>query len=190
MKNSFLKITTALTVAMFVAGCSHNSSAKPATTEAKSLGVKTVYIRSDRAPYSSNSRIAQNIKDECKLDRTLIKYIQQVAKENGMSVIVKNNIAPSDVELKVEITDAISAGNAFIGHRKFASIAGSLTKGGQSLGSFEAARRTGGGMFAGFKGSCAVLGRAVKALAQDTVKWMKNPTDKAMLGDVRLIPKR
>ncbi|NOZ91110.1 MAG: hypothetical protein GXO60_07505 [Epsilonproteobacteria bacterium] len=190
MKKNFLKTATILTLVMFITGCA-NSSAKPSstTTEAKALGTKTVYIRSDKASYSANSRIAQNIKDECKIDRTLIKYIQEVATQNGMRVVVKNDLSPDDVELKVEITDAISAGNAFIGHRKFVAIAGGLTKGGQSLGTFEAARRTGGGMFAGFKGSCAVLGRAVKALAQDTVKWMKNPKDKAMLGDVRLIPK-
>jgi len=188
MKN-LLKIATTLTVVGFIAGCSHNSAKPTNTNEAKALGVKTVYIRSDKANYSSNSRIAQNIKDECKLDRSIISYIKEAASKNGISVVVKNNIAPNEVELKVEITDAISAGNAFIGHRKFASIAGSLTKGGQSLGSFEAARRTGGGMFGGFKGSCAVLARAVKVLGQDTVRWMKKPSDKAMLGDVRLIPK-
>jgi len=183
-----LKITTALTLVMFVSGCSHGS-AKPTAQNAKALGVKTVYIRSDKANYSSNSRIAQNIKNECKLDTSLISYIKQAATENGMSVVVKDNIAPDEVELKVEITDAISSGNAFIGHRKFIAIAGSLTKGGKSIGSFEAARRTGGGMFAGFKSSCAVLARATKVLGQDTLRWVKNPADKAQLGDVRLIPR-
>jgi len=60
---------------------------------------------------------------------------------------------------------------------------------GLRVGSFEAARRTSGGMFAGFKSSCAVLGRAVKVLGQDTAKWMKKPSSNAELGDVRLIPR-
>jgi len=189
MKN-LLKIAIGLSVAMFVAGCA-NGSAKPTTkTEAKiSLNTKTIYIRSDRVNYSSKARIAQNIKDECKIDQGFVNYLKEIGTKNGFNIIVKNSIASNEVELKIEITDAFSSGNAFIGHRKFVSIAGSLSKGGQSLGSFEAARRTGGGMFAGFKGSCAVLARSVKALAQDTVRWMKKPSEKAMLGDVRLIPR-
>jgi len=189
MKNS-LKVIMGLTLVMYISGCSGSKTPAPKAEESgMNLVGKTVYIRSNKATYSPKSHIAKNIKDECKLDTQMIKYIQAAAKNNGMTLKVVDSIPSDGLELKIEITDAISSGNMFIGHRKFASISGSLTQGAQSLGSFEAARRTSGGMFAGFKSSCAVLGRAVKVLGQDTAKWMKKPSSNAELGDVRLIPR-
>ena len=41
-----------------------------------------------------------------------------------------------------------------------------------------------GGAFAGYKGSCSVLGRTVKAMGKDVAQWLKAPTDEAALGDM------
>jgi hypothetical protein len=190
---SLVKIAMALTVVMFIGGCSKGSDAATPTSQAKSSGLslagKTIYISSASAGYTAKSRVAENIKNECKLGTQLITFIQAAAEKQGMTVKVGESTPAGGIELKVEITDAVSRGNAFTGHRKFASIAGSLTQNGSSIGSFEAARRTGGGMFGGFKGSCGVLARSVNALANDTVRWMKTPTPNAALGDTRLIPR-
>jgi hypothetical protein len=40
-----------------------------------------------------------------------------------------------------------------------------------------------GGAFAGFKGSCSVLGRTVEALGEDIGGWLAAPRDGASLGD-------
>ena len=85
--------------------------------------------------------------------------------------------------LKVEITSAYSAGNAFIGHRKSTAIRGELYDNGTLLASFTGSRVSGGGAWAGFKGSCSVLGRTVETLGQDIVAWLKKPSDNAHLGN-------
>ena len=183
-----VKVVTALLLTSLVVGCSGKS------VQGKDSGLnlkgKTVYMKSDRAAYSSDSRIAQNIKEECKLDTKLITFIKQYATEQGVTIKVANSIPADAFELKVEITDSISSGNAFIGHRKFTSIDGSLMKSGQTVGTFEAARRSGGGVFGGFKGSCAVLGGTVKTLGGDVARWLVKPSTGAAFGDTGLIPRR
>lgn len=191
MRN-LVKLAMATAVVMFIGGCSKGSdAATPSTSEKSSTSLvgQTIYISSASAGYSAKSRVAENIKNECNLGTQLITFIQESASKQGMTVKVGEAAPAGAVELKVEITDAISRGNAFTGHRKFASIAGTLTQNGTSLGSFDAARQTGGGMFGGFKGSCGVLTRSINALANDTVRWMKKPTANAALGDTRLIPR-
>ncbi len=42
-----------------------------------------------------------------------------------------------------------------------------------------------GGLFAGFKGSCSVLGRTVKAIGKDIAEWLVNPVLDADLGDLK-----
>ena len=83
----------------------------------------------------------------------------------------------------VSITEAVSSGNAFIGHRKYSSIKGTLYNNGKKEAGFTAARLSGGGMWAGFKGSCSVLGRTVQGLGSDVTLWLKHPVDGAHLGD-------
>ncbi len=75
-------------------------------------------------------------------------------------------------------------GNAFIGHQKYSASRGTLFENGEKIASFEARRQSMGGAFAGYKGSCSVLGRTVKAMGKDIAQWLKEPIDKAMLGDM------
>jgi hypothetical protein len=50
-----------------------------------------------------------------------------------------------------------------------------------SAGSFRGER----GAFAGFKGSCSVLGHTVKALGSDIADWLVKPSEDADLGDLK-----
>ncbi len=150
------------------------------------LSGKTIYI-SSVAPYAAKSRIADNIKIECTLNKQLMDFIQEFALNEGLDVKIKNKPSSKDIILKVEITDAVSRGGAFRGHRKFVVISGNLVQGDKSYGSFKAARMSGGGVFGGYKGSCSVLGRTVKALGKDVSKWLYSPDHGARLGDRYLI---
>ena len=177
-------------VTSLMLGCAGGQARPQAKDSGLNLKGKTVYIKSDKAPYSSDSRVAQNIKNECSLDSKLINFIKSYSTENGVTVKVSPSIPSDAFELKVEITDSVSRGNAFIGHRKFTSIAGNLTQSGRTVGTFEAARRSGGGAFGQFKGSCAVLGATVKTLGSDVAKWLVRPSTGAAFGDTGLIPRR
>ena len=86
--------------------------------------------------------------------------------------------------LLIETVGAQSSGNAFIGHRKYVEIRGTLYTDGKAGPSFTALRVSGGGLLGGFKSSCTVLHRCQKTLAKDVVtEWLKNPEDGIHLGD-------
>jgi hypothetical protein len=63
-------------------------------------------------------------------------------------------------------------------------IKGSLSQRGKMLGDFKARRYSGGGMFGGYKGTCAILGRCVKTLGRDVAEWLAHPASQAVLGDL------
>ena len=125
--------------------------------------------------------------NDCDLNTKLLQFITSSATDNGFSIELTEDAAgKSDGDvLHVEIKDAVSSGNAFIGHRKFTFIKGSLSRSGSEIASFAASRNSGGGAFAGYKSSCAVLGRTVKTLGKDVADWLKNPTMNAKLGNMR-----
>lgn len=147
---------------------------------------KTIYIK-PQIVYTSKSRVSTAIKQECTLPQALSDNIVQKAISLGINIEVKRDIKPNDIELKIEIIDAVSSGNAFIGHNKFMTIEGSLVKGGTKYSSFQAARLSSGGYFGAYRSSCSVLGRITKALGSDTAGWLMDPFDGAKLGDVQLI---
>jgi hypothetical protein len=138
-------------------------------------------------PYAADAEVATKVRTECvKLQGQLAAYTQEYAKANGMTVHLIDGLAKdaSGRVLVVEITEAISAGNPFIGHRKFSRIQGTLFEDGAAVASFKGQRNSMGGAFGGYKGSCSVLGRTVKALGQDVAGWLMNPVNGARLGDM------
>jgi len=147
---------------------------------------KTIYIKT-MVPYAPHSRVQANIKQECTLPDALSKDIAKYAAEQGLNVVAKNNIKANEYELQVQIENAVSAGNAAIGHSKFVVISGGIVKGNTEYYSFDAARLSGGGYFGAYRSSCSVLGGIARRLGKDTALWLSNPYDGAQLGDTQLI---
>ena len=139
-----------------------------------------------KSPFAENAHISQKIKTECvELQTKLPAYTEQFARSFGVDVKLKNSVNKTDAGqvLIVEITNAVSQGNAFIGHRKFSEVSGTLYRDGERVAGFIGARNSMGGFFAGYKGSCSVLGRTMKAMGKDIAEWLKDPQDEAELGD-------
>ena len=152
------------------------------------LNGKTIYIK-PMVRFAPRSRVASNIKTECTLPKALADSIVEYSANSGVNVVFKNHIKPNELELKVQIEEAISAGNAAIGHNKFVVISGGVVKGKTKYYSFDAARRSGGGYWGAYRSSCSVLGRIARALGKDVAHWLANPYDKAMMGDTQFIRK-
>lgn len=138
-------------------------------------------------PYADDAIIAGKIKKECDIQNQLAAYTEEYARE-GHNLTVKfvdavQADAPGMI-LDVHINDAVSAGHPFIGHRKTTLVTGKLYRDGELIGSFAGRRNSMGGAFGGYKGSCSVLGRTVKALGRDIAEWLKSPTMDAQLGDL------
>lgn len=136
-------------------------------------------------PYAETADIADNIKEECKLNEQLADFIQKYGKVNGVTVEFGADSMDKTQGrvLDLRITNAISIGNAWTGHHKQASAVGTLYENGTKVASFKARRQSMGGAFAGYKGSCSVLGRTVDVMGEDIAAWLKAPVDGAKLGD-------
>lgn len=137
-------------------------------------------------PFADSALIAAKIKTECVIQTQLADYIAEFAREKNIAVKFADSTTP-DAEgqvLDIKITDAVSDGNPFIGHRKSTTVTGTLYRNGEVIGNFNARRNSMGGAFAGYKGSCSVLGRTVKVLGKDIAGWLAAPSKDAMLGDL------
>jgi hypothetical protein len=138
-------------------------------------------------PYAADAKVAQNIRTECtKLGSQLAEFTKQFSEKSGVDIALADSIDINQKGrvLQIELTDAVSMGNAFTGHQKATSARGTLYEDGKKIASFEARRQSMGGAFAGYKGSCSVLGRTVKAMGKDISLWLKQPNDNALLGDL------
>jgi hypothetical protein len=133
-------------------------------------------------PYAEDNDISDKIKTECRIGEQLADFIKEYGADVEFTTGPVDVNAPGRV-LHLEITDAVSMGNAWLGHQKSTKVKGVLYGDGQRIAAFKARRNSMGGAFAGYKGSCSVLGRTVKALGEDIAGWLKSPVDGATLGD-------
>ncbi len=123
--------------------------------------------------YKDVTIIQSNVVEECKeLGRQLSASLAAELSKTGVEVQrVATLDAAAGPVVDIKISNLVSAGNAFIGHRKSASVWVELRQGSEVLASKGFTRDTMGGAFAGFKGSCTVLERAVLVLGKDVAQW-------------------
>ena len=137
--------------------------------------------------YSNKDVIDSAIVAECALPtRTAELLIQALtAADIEHKSVDKASPKSGTNVLQLEIASATSGGNAFMGHYKAVTVTGKLFQNGKEAGNFVVTRKSGGGAFGGFKGSCAVLGRCAETIGKDIAKWLAEPTENAKLGDAR-----
>ncbi len=137
---------------------------------------KDMAVNSD-VSFHDPSVIAPNIKSECtELGNNLFKSTKQNLEESGWTVLPgesKGDSTPGNA-IKLEIVNALSGGNAFVGHHKSVSILATLYKDGHAIDSYTTTRSSQGGLLAGFKGSCSVLYRCVDTLGSDISRWVNS----------------
>lgn len=138
-------------------------------------------------PYSEDAEIAGKIRRECQIQTQLADFIKEFGAKSGHSIQLLDAVDETmeGKVLVIEIRNAVSEGNAFLGHHKSTSAAGKLYENGEQVASFKALRNSMGGAFAGYKGSCSVLGRTVKVMGEDIAQWLSAPTEGALLGDLK-----
>ncbi len=151
---------------------------QPASTGVGTLVIKPITFKND-------SYIRDAVKQECMLEEKLSQFIKENAAGQYAAIVSNANSAPADAQvLAVEIAEVQGTGGGAWSGAKMVLITGSLTKNGQVLGTFKARRYSSGGMFAAYKGTCAILGRCVKTLGHDVAEWLSHPTSQAVLGDL------
>jgi hypothetical protein len=144
----------------------------------------TTYTVISPVPFAENSMASSDVKASCTLDTRLPEFIADFAKR-GVKVVVAPD-SGDNIEGKVlylTITNVLGAGGGAWSGAKSVTVEGLLKENGEVIGSFTAARYSGGGAFGGFKGTCAILGRCIQALGKDIATWLQDPKMHAMLGN-------
>lgn len=125
-------------------------------------------------PYSANATVAENVMRECTmLGPQLSASVVKFAPRYNIDVVqVEGSLPDTGRTVVLEIQNVYSGGNAWIGHRKSATVNAQLLVDGKTMGTTSKTRNSGGGFWGGFKGSCDVLVRVVDALGRDIGEWL------------------
>ncbi|MCK5889467.1 MAG: hypothetical protein KAG19_05945 [Methylococcales bacterium] len=189
MKMKFLCLSVLL---LGLTGCVKDSVNSSSAMDESKTEVKAVQQMGSEgvlfiSPISINkdARIRQAIKNECKLEDRLAQSIEQFASKQFAEINTDSSLAQKDAKvLTIEIEQVQGGGGGAWSGAKSVLINGELTQNGKVLGTFSARRYSGGGMFAAYKGTCAILGRCTKTLGKDVAKWLENPEKNSALGDM------
>ena len=152
--------------------------------QATSADENTIYV-GKTAPYVDASTVKGNIVTECDLPAAQMRLLHEQASAAGVTLVEDEAAVTANKGrvLIVQIFNALSQGNAFIGHGKQVVLKGRLLENGTEIGNFTATRGSMGGAFAGLKSSCAVLHRCQVTLAKDILTWLKNPAKDSRIGE-------
>lgn len=144
----------------------------------------TVFNVVSPVPFEETSGASQQVRSECRMGAMLPEFIADYAKK-GVTVVI-GDAPPEGAEgkfLHLRFTFIQGAGGGAWSGPKSVTVKGELWEDGEMIGSFVASRYSGGGAFGGFKGTCSILGRCIKALGKDIAGWLREPTMSATLGD-------
>ena len=139
------------------------------------LADKSAIAISPAAAYANPGAVANNIREECRLPEYQAEVVRRQIESLGMAVKVvdKDQVPAEGRYLLLRIENAVSSGNAFLGHRKSVVTSVKLFEDGKDVARSTFARDSMGGFGGGFKGSCAVLERCVDTLGSDIKRWLQ-----------------
>ncbi|WP_017925571.1 hypothetical protein [Thioalkalivibrio sp. HL-Eb18] len=188
------KWTAALAAAglMLLGGCAANETRETdagadtgAEAAAEVTDPEVIVAVPERFAYSDDATVSEAIRRECELEERFPGFVQEFGARHDVRVETGANVSPGDAGkvLVVKITQARNDGNAWSGHRSLAEAEGTLYENGEAVAEFTSRRVSGGGAFGGFKGSCSVMGRTVRAMGADIASWVRLPEDGAHLGN-------
>lgn len=133
-------------------------------------------------PFAENAEVRQKVKDECAIQTKVPAFL---AEYSSSVELVDGDPGTAGRVLQIEITSVHAPGGGAFSGPKSVSVSGKLLQDGKQIGNFRASRYSGGGVFGGYKGTCAIAGRCAKAIAKDIAGWLKDPGTDSMLGDAK-----
>ena len=132
-------------------------------------------------PYAPGVHVRDAVRKQCQLGEKVSKFLKQYARNR----VEFAEASESERYLEMSITEVYALGGGAHTGAKWMEVTGHLTEDGERIASFRAKRYSTGGAFAGFKGTCSIIGRCTKAIGRDIADWLRDPTDGARLGDAR-----
>ena len=135
--------------------------------------------------FAKSAVVPTPVQTECQLPEKLASFIESYVPKKAFDAVQISDRGGSGKVLVVEITDLIGTGGGAWSGSKAVTISGKLMDGDKTIGSFIGRRTSGGGMYGGFKGTCSILGRCVKALGRDIGTWLKTPSTDSRIGEFK-----
>jgi hypothetical protein len=134
-------------------------------------------------PFAEGLDVTNAVRTECTLQTRLPQFIVDGA-GRGLDVVIGDTAAATSGKvLQLEFTNILGFGGGAWSGPKSVTVTGKLYENGQLIGNFVASRYSTGGAFAGFKGTCSILGRCIETLGVDIARWLAKPTMDARLGN-------
>ncbi len=136
----------------------------------------TLLVSPEASYANGGAGVPENIKNECGLPAAQTQAVLNALNASGITaqVAAGDAIPKQGRVVQLNIESAISAGNAFIGHRKQVVTSARLFVNGKETAKQTFTRDSGGGVFAGYKGSCSVLYRCTTTLGKDIASWVQS----------------
>jgi hypothetical protein len=145
-----------------------------AATAAEPVGIPKV------VPFAESMDVPEAVRNECQLGEKVSSFLAEYAPDAKVSEDTKQGRY-----LRMTISEVTAFGGGAWSGPKWMTVTGTLVQDDKPVASFRAKRYSTGGAFGGFKGTCSIIGRCTKAIAQDIAEWLKNPVDGARLGDAQ-----
>jgi len=126
------------------------------------------------AALDSSAPIEESVKRECNVEGMIGNEVFQRVSQRypGTAQLQNPGQAGDGFVLKVTITGVFGAGGgAWSGHKAI-SIRADLLQNSKIVATKDLKRQSGGGAFAGFKGTCSIMDRIAVALGKDVAAWM------------------
>src|SRR5262245_18365715 len=122
------------------------SAAPPAASDPAPSGAKVIYIASEMR-FAENTFIDPAVTSECRLTLQGVELLETAAKEAGIQLVRSDEAvkAAKGRVFVVVISQVLSTGNAFTGHRKQVGVVGRLMDGDKEIAVFRGARNSMGG---------------------------------------------
>jgi len=129
------------------------------------------------AVYDEQVLIGRKIKEECEVANLVGNHVfGRVNAEFPASQQIQDlSKAGKDKVLKLTILSAIGTPGGSWSGGKTITLRADLVQNGQVIRSLVKQRGSHGGVFGGFKGTCAILERDAQALAKDVTNWLMGP---------------
>ncbi len=138
-------------------------------------------------PFAEKAEIRDSIRQECGLGSKLSKAVVRRGAKKEVVLSRVGNLAEQAApgrSLELRITDAIQTGAGLFPAHSI-TIDGVLKEGGRIVGTMEGTRVAQASFIPFRRGECAILGEAIRLLAKDVIRWVKQPRLDARLGEAR-----
>ncbi len=187
------KTTRLFVIALWVmTGCqtTTNKTADSTAPDARAVaetqtftGTGTLVIKP--VTFRKDAYIREAVRQQCNLDGKLTQFIEEYAADQYANIVTEGQQIPKNAQvLTIVIDEVVGGGGGAWSGAKAVKVKGTLSQNGRVIGDFMARRYSGGGFFGAYKGTCAIMGRCVRALGRDIAEWLQNPSRHAALGDM------